>query len=65
MLVTFFGIVLVAPTVYSIFAFVIAAVAIAAQVRLEERHLLGQHGEAYAVYVARVGRFVPWLGRIK
>jgi len=25
----------------------------------EERHLLGKHGEAYAAYLARTGRFLP------
>ena len=25
----------------------------------EERHMLRQHGEAYAAYLARTGRFVP------
>jgi protein-S-isoprenylcysteine O-methyltransferase Ste14 len=29
------------------------------EARREERHLLGQHGDAYARYCARVGRFVP------
>jgi protein-S-isoprenylcysteine O-methyltransferase Ste14 len=27
--------------------------------RNEERHLLAVHGEAYARYVARTGRFMP------
>ena len=30
--------------------------------RNEERHLHAQHGEAYARYVARTGRFFPRLG---
>ena len=29
--------------------------------RNEERHLLAVHGDAYARYVARTGRFVPRL----
>ncbi|HTS20540.1 MAG TPA: isoprenylcysteine carboxylmethyltransferase family protein [Casimicrobiaceae bacterium] len=29
--------------------------------RNEERHLLGLHGEAYRSYLARTGRFFPWL----
>jgi protein-S-isoprenylcysteine O-methyltransferase Ste14 len=27
-------------------------------------HLLSMHGRAYADYAARVGRFVPGVGRI-
>jgi protein-S-isoprenylcysteine O-methyltransferase Ste14 len=34
------------------------------QARLEEKHLLARHGEAYAAYCARVGRFLPLLGRV-
>jgi protein-S-isoprenylcysteine O-methyltransferase Ste14 len=30
--------------------------------RNEERHLLANHGDAYARYVARTGRFVPRVG---
>jgi protein-S-isoprenylcysteine O-methyltransferase Ste14 len=33
------------------------------QARLEEAHLWGQHGDAYADYCRRVGRFLPWTGR--
>jgi len=34
------------------------------QVRgVEEPHLASVHGAAYRDYAARVGRFVPWLGR--
>jgi protein-S-isoprenylcysteine O-methyltransferase Ste14 len=34
-----------------------------AKARNEERHLLGTHGEDYAAYVARTGRFFPRLSR--
>jgi protein-S-isoprenylcysteine O-methyltransferase Ste14 len=35
------------------------------QVRqVEEPYLLETHGEEYALYAARVGRFVPGLGRL-
>lgn len=36
---------------------------IAVEARLEERHMLTLHGEEYRRYAARVGRFLPWLGR--
>jgi protein-S-isoprenylcysteine O-methyltransferase Ste14 len=29
--------------------------------RNEERHLLAMHGESYASYLARTGRFLPRL----
>lgn len=32
--------------------------------RLEEAHLLRMHGDRYAAYAARVGRFVPNVGRL-
>jgi protein-S-isoprenylcysteine O-methyltransferase Ste14 len=33
------------------------------QARLEEAHLLQQHGANYEAYCARVGRFLPFIGR--
>jgi protein-S-isoprenylcysteine O-methyltransferase Ste14 len=33
-----------------------------AKARNEERHLLATHGETYAAYVARTGRFAPRFG---
>ena len=40
-------------------------IALEIQVRLvEEPYLLRQHGDAYRNYAARVGRFVPGLGRL-
>ena len=31
---------------------------------VEEPHLLRTHGDEYASYAARVGRFVPGVGRL-
>jgi protein-S-isoprenylcysteine O-methyltransferase Ste14 len=63
MLPTVFGLVLMVPSPVSIAGFVILIVALELQVRLvEEPYLLGVHGDAYADYAARVGRFVPGLG---
>jgi protein-S-isoprenylcysteine O-methyltransferase Ste14 len=42
---------------------IFGAVLLQVQARLEEAHLLRQHGAAYAGYCARVGRFLPFLGR--
>lgn len=63
MLPTVFGLVLMVPSVMAIAGFVTLVVALELQVRLvEEPYLLHVHGNAYADYAARVGRFVPGLG---
>jgi protein-S-isoprenylcysteine O-methyltransferase Ste14 len=50
------------PTIVGLAASVIL---VSIQARLEERHLLAHHGQAYREYAARVGRFVPWVGRLR
>lgn len=63
MIPTVLGFVLMVPSVLSIAALLILAVGLELQVRLvEEPHLLQTHGDEYATYAARVGRFVPGLG---
>jgi protein-S-isoprenylcysteine O-methyltransferase Ste14 len=42
---------------------IFGAVLFQVQARLEEAHLLARHGEGYAAYRARVGRFLPFSGR--
>jgi len=59
------GAVLVAPSPWSLAAAVAVAVALALQTRLEERHLVALHGDRYLAYAARVGRFVPRVGRLR
>jgi protein-S-isoprenylcysteine O-methyltransferase Ste14 len=60
---TVLGLVLMVPNVLSLIGLTALAVGLELQVRLvEEPHLLRTHGETYADYVARVGRFVPRLG---
>jgi protein-S-isoprenylcysteine O-methyltransferase Ste14 len=56
--------VLAAPSLSTAAGAVAVGAAVSAQARLEERHLLRVHGEAYRAYAARVGRFVPWMGRL-
>jgi protein-S-isoprenylcysteine O-methyltransferase Ste14 len=63
MLLSLWGAALIAPSVSTITLWLCAAVIISLQVRMEERHLLALHGWTYGRYAARVGRFVPWLGR--
>lgn len=59
------GLALMVPSVLSIAAFVLLAVAIEAQVRIvEEPYLLRSHGDDYRAYAARAGRFMPYVGRL-
>lgn len=64
MLFVLAGLVLLVPTPVSVAAFVAAFVGIELQVRLvEEPYLQKTHGDVYADYAARVGRFLPLFGR--
>lgn len=47
------------PTLPMLVAGVAHIVLMVMKARNEERHLLAHHGEAYAQYLARTGRFVP------
>jgi protein-S-isoprenylcysteine O-methyltransferase Ste14 len=51
------------PGYFSLGLLVLGAVLLQVQARLEEAHLLQQHGASYAAYRARVGRFLPFTGR--
>jgi protein-S-isoprenylcysteine O-methyltransferase Ste14 len=66
MLPMVFGLVLMVPNVITIAGFFALLVGLELQVRLvEEPYLLRVHGDAYAAYAARVGRFVPRLGLLR
>lgn len=57
------GLVVMVPTVLTAAGLVCLVVAVQLQVRVvEEPYLLTVHGDAYAAYAARVGRFVPGVG---
>jgi protein-S-isoprenylcysteine O-methyltransferase Ste14 len=59
------GLAILSPTVLSLAGALAVAVGIEIQVRaVEEPHLLRTHGDAYAAYAARVGRFVPGFGKL-
>ncbi|WP_448611520.1 methyltransferase family protein [Geodermatophilus sp. URMC 60] len=59
------GAVLLVPTWISATALVALIAAVQLQVRTaEEPYLLAAHGDAYAAYAARTGRFVPGIGRL-
>ncbi|MCV7224218.1 methyltransferase family protein [Mycolicibacterium elephantis] len=66
MLVFGLGIALVTPNLVALVGFAILVVTIELQVRVvEEPYLLSVHGDEYRGYTARVGRFVPGLGRFR
>jgi protein-S-isoprenylcysteine O-methyltransferase Ste14 len=64
MLVTAVGLALMVPNVVSVVGLVALVIALELQVRgVEEPYLATVHGDAYADYCHRVGRFVPGIGR--
>jgi len=64
MFVVFAGLALQLPTAFSAVLFVGLCVGVAWQVRHEEAFLERTYGEEFRAYARRVGRFVPWLGRL-
>jgi len=59
------GLVLLVPNTVALIGLAALVLALEIQVRLvEEPYLLSRHGDAYRQYAARVGRFVPGLGRL-
>ncbi len=65
MLPTALGLALMAPNWLALAGVVALFVALELQVRVvEEPYLLAVQGEPYAAYAARVGRFVPGVGRL-
>lgn len=66
MIPAFAGILLLAPNVLEVAGAILLMVALELHVRLiEEPYLLRVHGEQYAAYAARVGRFLPGVGRLR
>lgn len=58
------GVAVAAGGVWCYAAVLVLAVFFAAKARYEERFLLGAYA-GYAAYAARVGRFVPFVGRLR
>jgi protein-S-isoprenylcysteine O-methyltransferase Ste14 len=66
MLPTALGLTMLVPNWLALTGLIGLAVALELQVRVvEEPYLLRAHGENYAGYAARVGRFVPGVGRLR
>jgi protein-S-isoprenylcysteine O-methyltransferase Ste14 len=65
MLPTALGLVLMVPSVVAIVGLVALIASLELQVRIvEEPYLRTVHGQSYAEYAGRVGRFVPGLGKL-
>lgn len=65
MIPAFAGVVLLVPNPVALAAVVTVVAGLEIQTRMvEEPYLLKVHGLAYAEYAARVGRFVPGIGRM-
>ncbi len=66
MVVGWTGFALMVPTCLALASVVVIAVGLEFQVRaVEEPYLVRTHGSEYERYAARVGRFVPGLGRFR
>lgn len=60
------GLAMLTPNLVAIVAVVALLVAIQLQVRaVEEPYLLAEHPSSYASYAAKVGRFLPGVGRLR
>lgn len=65
MIATVAGLAAMVPNVVALAGLVLTVVAIQMQVRVvEEPYLVHTHGDGYATYAARVGRFLPGIGRL-
>ena len=63
MIPAFAGVALLAPNVVTLAGAILVVVALELQTRLvEEPYLARVHGEHYAAYAARAGRFLPGIG---
>ena len=65
MIVIMGGLTLASPSAWTVTGWLFAMAILGVQTRAEEQHLLALHGEQYRVYAARVGRFLPGVGRLR
>lgn len=62
---TTLGLTLMVPNAVSMATLLVLILALQLQVRgVEERYLIATHGDPYLRYAARVGRFIPGVGRL-
>jgi protein-S-isoprenylcysteine O-methyltransferase Ste14 len=60
------GLALLVPSVISVLAVALLLLSVELQTRaVEEPYLLDKHGQAYASYAGRVGRFLPGVGCLR
>jgi protein-S-isoprenylcysteine O-methyltransferase Ste14 len=65
MITTILGLTLLVPSVLAFASFALLLVSLELQTRVvEEPYLKQTHGESYTNYAARVGRFLPGVGRL-
>lgn len=64
MLLLTVGVALVAPSGWTVVGGLLAYVVVGFQARAEEEHLARLHGDAFVAWASRVGRFLPWFGRL-
>jgi len=64
LLVIVAGYVAMLPTLLSLLMWVGAYLSVRLQIRAEEAYLRRSYGEAYQAYARRVGRLLPYLGRL-
>jgi protein-S-isoprenylcysteine O-methyltransferase Ste14 len=63
---TLLGLTLALPNPVALAGLAMALIGLQLQVRLvEEPYLQATHGAEYEQYASRVGRFLPWVGRIR
>jgi protein-S-isoprenylcysteine O-methyltransferase Ste14 len=66
MLLAFLGLTLMVPTVLAVCCWLTLLISLELHVRfVEEPYLRRIHGDNYAQYASRVGRFIPWLGTLR
>ena len=66
MIPTFLGLALMVPNVCALAGVLALVAAVELQVRyVEELHLRRTHGERYAAYASKVGRFAPGVGTLR
>lgn len=65
-LITFTGLAFTTPNLVALAGLAVVYTGTQMQVRVvEEPHPLATHGRAYTNYAARVGRFLPTIGRLR